>query len=301
MADGVFTGILTESSLRVVAVVAGESARRARSLHRLEPAAAELLARALTAGALLAALQKEGSAHVNLQLECDGALRGLFVDATGGTEGTVRGYVKNPLVGVSGGEGEYRFRPALGNSGFLSVLREVAGGEPYRSSVALAHFDLARDLEEFFRASEQLPAVVLLDGAEQGGDALGSVGGLLVQPLPGGDLGALEQLGRALSRPGALREVLVAKGELTAVELASAMLSPRLAQAMSSYPLVYRCTCSHERMMRALGTLSQADLEQMLKEDGKATLTCQFCSTRYELSATDLGQLLAAARKVPSA
>src|SRR6185295_11942177 len=46
-----------------------------------------------------------------------------------------------------GGEGEFRWRPVLGNSGFLSVLRDQGGGEYYRSSVQLGRFDMARELE----------------------------------------------------------------------------------------------------------------------------------------------------------
>src|SRR5262249_7996945 len=157
MADELVSGLLKETDLRVVLVTASELARRARELHRSATASASLLAQGLTAGALLASLQKSDS-RVNLQLECDGPLRGLFVD--GETSGVLRGYAKNPLVSHVGNEGEYHWRPALGNKGFLSVLRDLGGGEYYRSAVELESFDLAKDLERYFAISDQLPTRV---------------------------------------------------------------------------------------------------------------------------------------------
>ena len=71
-----------------------------------------LFAQALAGGALLGALQKKG--RVNLQLECDGPLAGLFVDAD--TDGNVRGYVRRPNVHFPGDPGRGA-RAALGGSG----------------------------------------------------------------------------------------------------------------------------------------------------------------------------------------
>ena len=107
----------------------------------------------------MAALQK-GQQRVNVQVECDGPLRGLFVDA--GADGTVRGYVKNALFQLEAVEGEFKWRPALGNSGFLSVLRDV-GSEYYRSSVELKALSLASDLNYYFDTSEQVTTRLALE------------------------------------------------------------------------------------------------------------------------------------------
>ena len=125
MSDEVFTALLPRPGLRVVAALTTEVSREARSLHQAEPGSAALLSEALTAVALLAALQKEKT-RVSLQLECDGPVRGLLVDAEGGS---IRGYVKKPLLTVLGDEGAFHWRPLLGNSGYLSVLRDLGGGE----------------------------------------------------------------------------------------------------------------------------------------------------------------------------
>src|SRR5512140_2190085 len=124
----------------------------ARMLHGLYPTSAHLFAQALAAGALLGALQKDRG-RINLQLECDGPVRGLLVDAD--AAGNVRGYVRAPLVHFPGDPGSGA-HAALGGSGFLSVLREDGRGQPYRSAVELAAFDLPEDPRRWFATSEQV-------------------------------------------------------------------------------------------------------------------------------------------------
>src|SRR5215472_6066245 len=208
MPDELFTALLPRSNLRVVAALTTEVSREARRLHGAEPGSAALLSEALTAVALLAALQKEKT-RVSLQLECDGPVRGLLVDAEGSS---LRGYVKKPLLAVLGAEGAFHWRPLLGNAGYLSVIRDLGEGEVYRSSVELQAFELGRDLERYFAVSDQVESVVRIRTVPSGPEVLGGTGGLLLQKLPGGDAGALVDVGKRLT-PGLLdRALLEASG-----------------------------------------------------------------------------------------
>ena len=298
MADELVSGLLKDVDLRVVLVTAGALSRKARALHTAEPAAAALLAQGLVSAALLAALQKE-KGRINLQLECDGPARGMFADAEAG--GTVRGYVKNPYVTFTGGEGEYHWRPVLGNSGFLSVLRDLGGGEYYRSSVELQAFDFPRDLERYFLTSEQVQtrlAVELVPGAVgEARDALGQVAGVLVQPLPDGDPEAFRELGANLSE-----RLVRALGQQAGdgaggtVGLLRALFDRPDLEIMSRYPLDFECGCSRERVKRALLAMGQAELEDVIATDKKAEATCQFCTTQYVITEEELRELLASAQ-----
>src|SRR5512133_1329349 len=124
MADRLCRGVFPSRGLRAVFVRVGDTARMARVLHGLYPTSARLFAQGLAAGALLGALQKEKE-RVNLQLECDGPLAGLLVDAD--AEGNVRGWVRGAAVNFPG-DPERGARAALGGSGYLSVLRDLGGG-----------------------------------------------------------------------------------------------------------------------------------------------------------------------------
>jgi len=293
MADELVSALLRAEDLRLVLALTSDLSRRARELASMRPGSAAVLAQGLTAGLLLAALQKERT-RLNLQLECDGPLRGLFVDAS--SSGEVRGYVKNPLVEHIGGEGEFRWRPVLGNSGFLSVLRDQGGGEYYRSSVQLGRFDMARDLEAFFAESEQIRTAVLLGLVAEGEEPLSVVGGLLIQPLPDGDLESLAGHARRLEAPGAFQAGLQAGAKSGASAAVKALFPGSDLEVLARYPVAFQCSCSKERVKNALLAMGRAELDDLLAKDGQAEVTCQFCSTRYTVSGEEIRKLLEAGR-----
>ena len=61
--------------------------------------------------------------------------------------------------------------------------------------------------------------------------------------------------------------------------------------------MAYRCTCSRDRVERALLSLGADELRQMLDEQGHAELTCQFCDQVHQFSGEDLRRILELARK----
>jgi molecular chaperone Hsp33 len=289
MSDELFTALLPRSGLRVVAALTTEVSREARRLHGAEPGSAALLSEALTAVALLGALQKEKS-RVSLQLECDGPVRGLLVDADGGS---LRGYVKKPLLAVLGDEGAFHWRPLLGNSGYLSVLRDMGKGEHYRSSVELEAFELGRDLERYFAVSDQVESVVRIRTVPSGSEVLGAGGGVLLQKLPGGDAAALAEAGKRVTPEALDRALLEANGSGPAL-LRNVFPGAEL-DVLAKRPLEFRCGCSRERVHRALLALGLQELEDLLATDGQAEATCEFCTTRYIVPGDELRTLIAAA------
>lgn len=289
MSDGLLRALLDGSQVRVSVVVATAAAREARGLHGLHTGAQAMLAQGLAAGALVASLQKE-TARINLQLECDGALKGMFVDAS--SAGTVRGYVKNPLLELEGLPGPFKWRPALGNKGFLSVLRGLDEGEFYRSAVELESFDLALDLNHYFKSSDQVPTQVALFVAPSAGERLGAVVGALAQSLPDADPGALEEVGDLL-QPRLEAAALSAGSGPRA--LAEALFSPRTLTAVSEVPLLYACSCSKERVLDAISALGPKDVREMAEKPEGVEVQCHFCGRSHRATQEDLKALLTVA------
>lgn len=293
MGDELVSALLKDLNLRVLLAITPMAARKAREQAHLWPTSAVLLSQGLTAAALMGALQKEKS-RINVQLECDGPLRGFFADSD--SEGHVRGYVKNPNVEFSGASEAFRWRPALGNSGFLSVLRDLGQGEYYRSSVALERLDFARDLERYFEISEQLRTHVMLEALPVDREPLGIVAGLLVQPLPDGDAEAFARIGKRLRDEGAFRATLdpavVSQG---AAALLRSLFPEDNLEVMSRFPIELTCSCSRDRVLNALIAMGREELQSLLEEEGKAEATCQFCSTHYVIPGEEIRALLAQA------
>jgi molecular chaperone Hsp33 len=266
MSDGLVRGVLPGADLRWAVCLTAGLKREAQERHGLSGPAAELLGEAIAASSLLAALEKGGT-RINLQLECDGPLRGLFVDAS--AEGGVRGYVKNvELAGLAA---------ALGKGGYLSVLRDLGRGEHYRSSVELAAMQIAPDLERYFAVSDQVPTRV----------ALTNDGGVLLQCLPGADPSELERLAAPLAPK---LEGALASG--SAATAARGLFGEEPFDVLATYPLAWRCTCSKDRVLRALATLGAEELLDMIAKEGKAAAKCQFCGRAYEVTGDELKTLL---------
>jgi molecular chaperone Hsp33 len=284
MSDRLCRGLVPARGLRAVFARVADTARMSRMLHGLYPTSAHLFAQALAGGALLGALQKHDG-RVNLQVECDGPLRGLFVDAD--SEGNVRGYARGAAVGFPGDPAQAA-RAALGGKGFVSVIRDLGGGNHYRSSVELVALDLVEDLRRWFAASEQvetaLDVVVLPAPGGPGAEPLGDVAGLLVQKLPGGEGAALEEV-RARLAAGAFRDA-VRRG--ASAQEAIAAVAGEGFELLADQEVAYRCGCSGQRARSAVSALGRDGVLEVLREDGEAVITCEFCRTRYVVTGPEL-------------
>lgn len=283
MTDRLCRGLLPARGLRAVFVRLGDTARMARMLHGLYPTSAWLFAKALAAGALLGALQKE-KGRVNLQVECDGPIGGLFVDAD--PDGNVRGYVRGPAVNFPGdlARGAHA---ALGGSGYLSVLRDPGGGQYYRSAVQLEALDLAEDLRRWFGTSEQVATALDLAVVARDGEPLGDVAGLLVQRLPDGDDGAVEAARRRIA-DGALHRALEAGAGAQEV---IRQVAGEGFDLLADVEVAYRCGCSHERARAAVSALGAEGVADVLAKDKEAVITCEFCRARYVVTEPELEEI----------
>jgi molecular chaperone Hsp33 len=283
MTDRLCRGLFPARGLRAVFARVADTARLARALHGLYPTSARLFAQGLAGVALLGALQK-GEGRVNLQLECDGPLGGLFVDAD--AEGNLRGYVRGPSVSFPGNP-ERGARAALGGSGYVSVLRELGGGQHYRSAVQLEALDLAQDLRRWFEASEQVATALDLAVVPVGDEPLGDVAGVLVQRLPDGDGAGIEEARRRLA-DGALRRALGAG--LGAQEALAEVAGPGF-DLLADVEIAYRCGCSHERARAAVSALGAEGVADVLAKEREAVITCEFCRARYVVSEPELEEI----------
>lgn len=285
MSDRLARTLLPDDGVVLVGCVSTGLSRHARGVHGLASSSAALLAQGLTAAAMMAAFQK--AAKVDLHVSGNGPAGTLFADAD--PEGNVRGYVRNGTLALSPGE-RFASAPLLGASGLVSVVRDVEG-RFYRGIVPLTGAELEREIELYFGASEQVEAAVGLEVLSAGDEALGWVGGVLAQRLPDGDSAAIERLRERL-RGGRLRDAAQG-GQASPFALCEAIAEGDRLELLADQPVNFACPCSRERVLRALSTISPADLQEMIDEDHGAEATCDFCMSRYEITEAELLALVA--------
>jgi molecular chaperone Hsp33 len=300
--DHFVRALVRDADMRALGVVATASAAEACRRHGCAPSSAILLSEGLTAGLLLARLHK-APMRVTLQIECDGPLRGLVVDAD--IEGGVRGYVRSPTVNFPSAEGP-RTEPAFGARGIVNVLREMKPGQWYRGTVEMPGRRLAPGVEDYLRSSEQsesaLDLAVLLD--EAGVPKIAA--GVLFQVLPGGNRAALEAV-RGRLEGGFLADLLGADADLAAGGILDAIMGGEDGkggenlQILERSAVAFSCPCSRERVVGALLSLGPDELTAMIEEDGGAKIHCDFCAETYRLDRAELGALRdTAARRAKS-
>jgi molecular chaperone Hsp33 len=62
---------------------------------------------------------------------------------------------------------------------------------------------------------------------------------------------------------------------------------------MARKPLVWRCRCTREGVLRAVRVMGRAELEDVLRTDKRVEATCHFCNTQYVVEEDELREVLA--------
>jgi molecular chaperone Hsp33 len=291
MADQLIRATAADSGIRAVGVITTRLTEEARQKHQLSYVATAALGRAMSSGLLLASSMKREGSRVNIRIKGNGPLRGLLVDA--GLDGTVRGYVGNPSVELPPNAiGKLDVGGAVGNDGFLYVVRDVGYGYPYSSTVELVSGEIGDDVANYLINSEQTPSALLV-GVFVGAQGVTAAGGLLLQVLPKAarDESLVALLEERVSQLTGFTPLLRQGKTLT--EIMEDLLGDLGLSILPEIQMVrFDCGCSFNRVLGALKMLGEAELKDMIEKDEGAEATCQFCGEVYQASKEELFQLI---------
>ncbi len=288
--DQIARGLLGGGAARVVAVTATDVVREAARRHRATGAAAVALGRGLAAGLLLATLTKDDE-RFTLQILGDGPLGSLTIDSS--AAGTARGYVKNPGASLPRAVPGSRLElaPAVGRSGLVSVVRDLGLRENFGGQTAIVSGEIDEDVEHYLNTSEQIDSALACDALLDDAGKVVAAAGILIQALPGSGAGSHLQAARTHFRAGGLT---AAAAEAAPEGNIDGLIAQVLGATMGQVQLLevrsvrFHCPCSRDRAGSSLALLGQAELGQLILDDGRAEVTCNFCRERYEFSETEL-------------
>lgn len=277
---------LCSGQVRVMLCETTKTVQKCADIHECTPVCTAALGRLMTGTLMLGIMMKGDDESVTVTIKGDGPLGTLVAVAD---HGYVRACADHPRTELPlRPDGKLDVGGAVGHSGRMIVIKDLGLRKNYIGQSELVNGEIAMDFANYFTVSEQQPSLVAL-GVLVSGNTVLKAGGLLIQPLPGCPDEIIDQLElRSPMFADISREMTYASTDQLCQDWFRG-LEPKI---LERTPLDYRCTCSRERMEKALISLGRKDLESLVREDHGAELVCHFCRSRYAFSETDLNKLI---------
>ncbi len=268
------------------------------SHHRYPAPVAKLLGEATVLTVLLGSTLKFEGRFI-LQTQSDGPVRMLVIDYT--TPDKVRACARFDAERVAAAIASGAAGPGalLGRGHLAMTIDQGPDTARYQGIVALEGNDLECAAHEYFLRSEQIPTRVRLAVAEElraGGDGICSDrrkyscaahSGMEVDDLPEDDAWV-----EAQSLVATIDDVELLDPDVSAEQLLYRLFHERGVRVFRSKDLRAKCSCSREGVERMLRSFSQDDRDDMV-ENGKITVTCEFCNATYVFAPLDVSEATA--------
>lgn len=288
MEDYIVRATAFNGSIRAFAAISTNTVEEARKIHDTSPVASAALGRMLTAAAIMGAMLKSEKDLVTLQIVGSGPLKGVL--ATSDSSSNVKGYVVNPDVDIPlRQDGKLDVGGAIGD-GSLRVIKDVGLKEPYSGSIELLTGEIADDITYYFAKSEQVPSSVGLGVLVDTDLSIKHAGGFIIQLMPDVSEEVVDKLEKKLLTIPYITDMLASGAD--AEKILQTILGDFDLEILAKTPMSYKCGCTRQRVEQAIISLGKKELSQIIEEDKKAELTCQFCNKVYNFNEEELKELL---------
>lgn len=256
------------------------------AIHDYPQGVAELLGEFIAASVLLASTIKfKGS--LTVQARSDREIPLIMAECT--SEMTVRAIARGAEQATA------RDFASLLGGGQLVLTITPDRGNRYQGIVPLATDSLASSIDAYFEQSEQLPTRLFLasDGKHSAG--------LLLQQLPKQKVENEQERDENWGRVAALAETLTPEELLSLADeqLLFRLFHEEKVRVFDESSVRFKCSCSQDRTLAALATIGEAEVRDILEEQGSVTMDCEFCNQRYIFKEADLRGLLSDAGTGP--
>ena len=289
MKDKIMKFLAYEGKISVVCINSTELVEKARQIHDLSPVATAAFGRLLTITAIMGNEMKSKENKLTIQIKGNGPLGTMLT--TSDNFPKVKGYVTNPIVDLPLNDiGKLDVGGAVGNVGFINVIKDIGLKEPYVGICPLISGEIAEDFAEYFAKSEQKNTAVSL-GVLVDKNGVKSAGGYIITPMPDATEEEIYKIEQSIFKAGAISKML--DNNLSLTDIAKKVTGDEKVQIIDENTTpIYECDCSKEHMAEGLATLNEDVLKQMIEEDGKAELVCHFCNKKYEFNKEELENIL---------
>ena len=288
MKDYVIRATAGDGQIRAFVATTRNLVEEARSLHETTKVATAALGRTLTATSMMGLMMKNENDKVTVIIKGGGPIGTILV--TSDSKGNVKGYVTNPNVEVENyPNGKLNVAGAVGTQGHVKVIKDIGLREPYNGSYPLVSGEIAEDFTHYFALSEQTPSVVSL-GVLTRADEVEHAGGFIVQLMPDAEEENIAKLEQNIGKLSSITNLL--KEGNTPEDILSIVLEGLNPKILDKCEVKFECECSKEKVKNALVAIGKTALAEIIEEDKKAEIGCQFCNRKYNYTEEELIEVL---------
>jgi len=289
MKDQIIKFLAHDGKISVVCASTTNLVEEARKLHDLSPLATAAMGRVLTITSLIGAEMKNKTDKLTIQIKGNGPI-GKIVAVSDNTP-KVKACITNPHADLPLNEfGKLDVGGAIGTQGFINVIKDIGLKEPYIGISPLTSGEIAEDFANYFQSSEQRQTAVAL-GVLVDKDGVRSSGGYIITPMPDATEEEISKVEQSIFQAGAISKML--DNNLSLEEIAKKITGDENVKLMDdSIEPVYECGCNKEKFSDGLMTLGKEQLTELIEEDGKAEIQCQFCNNIYNFNKEELQEIL---------
>lgn len=286
--DRIIRAVGADGFIKMAVVTARDTIEKARATHGCAPTAAAAFGRTLCAASMLGQAMKEENASLTIRINGGGPIGSIV--AVSDCEGNVRGYVDYPETELPlRQDGKLNVGGAVGTDGLVTVSRDIGLREPYIGSTELVTGEIAEDITSYLLESEQVPSACGLGVLINTDLTVKAAGGFIVQLMPFADEALIEKLEDNIFYMDALTTIL---DEDSAEEVFRQVLKGIDYHIVGEYPVSYKCSCSKEKLAKAISGIGKDELSDILEKEGSLTANCRFCNTDYIFSEAELRELI---------
>ena len=267
----------------------------------------ERIAKMTTLAAILAQDIKSSNTRSSITLKTEGALQSIIAKTSANANVAVKVNIDeekhNKLLEAIKNDNKEEINKLYSlNDGTLQIMIDYGLKNPYNSIFKIKDNLLELAMNDYYEKSTQTKSILITSVSYDENTNFSKSSGLLIQLLPNGDeevfnfilekLNRLTSITKMLEHNFSLERIahLIFENDIELFENENKYKGlpydklPKIEdiKILDTNEIKFECDCSRSYMGRALiNSVSNKELEEMIKEDGNIEIVCSFCGEKY--------------------